>query len=178
MDDVARAIPATLNRRRNSRRWIASVCGGARRLRETMSGSGSSSCAGGASSSGSGDGRCSGSLNQSRWAGMQRVRAQSISLSRSLIGGPLSMRLSCAWVMPIHPATISCRRTGPWKGCFRYAAITRPMCQVASASRMRSVVQNSAGTSGGRATRSRALAWHRAHRLSGLSRARRVPQGQ
>ena len=42
---------------------------------------------------------------------MLSVVAQWVSLPRSVMAGPFSMRLSWAWVMPTHPATIFCRST-------------------------------------------------------------------
>ena len=102
--------------------------------------------------------------------------AQCASRSRCTSGGPFSTRLSCACVIPNHPATTVCgKATRPWYGWHRYALITRPRCRSASASRTGSCSQKLAGTAGGALSRSRSAAWHGAHRPLSLSRASRPP---
>ena len=56
--------------------------------------------AGRGSSPGSAAMRPGASLNQSRWGGICRTRAQWARVSRLRMGGPFSTRLTCAWVSP------------------------------------------------------------------------------
>jgi hypothetical protein len=75
--------------------------------------------------------------------------------------GPVSMRLSCPCVTPIQRATMSCGSGWrPWNGWQRYALITLPIWRLANAALIAWLSQNSAGTSGGAANRSRLPTLH------------------